>query len=45
MYPNPKLGQLLDRSKTKQETETKVKVKMISKCIPNKRNIRKDDLI
>ena len=40
MYPNPKLGQLIDRGKQKKkkkkkkkktETETKVKVKMINK--------------
>ena len=33
MYPNPKLGQLIDRGKKKKktETETKVKVKMINK--------------
>ena len=37
VYPNPKLGQLIDRGKKKKrkkkktETETKVKVKMINK--------------
>ena len=38
LYPNPKLGQLIDRGKKKKkrkekktETETKVKVKMINK--------------
>ena len=41
------LGQLLyrDKKKLKQETKSEVKVKMIKYCMPNKRNVRKDDLI